>query len=77
LHVPKHRGTRRRLTFLLLIFSPPRSPELRFAGRVRAHLAHPLLASARSTESRERACVGARFEREVEQLKHVRINRVD
>lgn len=44
---------------------------------MRAHLSHPFLASARHTEPPERASVGARLEREVEQLKHVRINRVD
>jgi hypothetical protein len=44
---------------------------------VRAHLTLPLLASARTTESCEWASVSTRFEREVEQLKNVCINRID
>ena len=76
LHIPKHRP-RRRLPLLLLLFTP-RRPELRLGRRVRsAHLPLPFFASARPTESRERTSVSARFERKVEQLKHVCVYRVD
>jgi hypothetical protein len=44
---------------------------------MRAHLPRPLLTSARPTEVREWPSVGARFEREVEQLEYVRIDRVN
>jgi len=74
LHVSKRRP-RRRLD-LLFIFSPRRL-ELCLPCRMRPHLPYPLLASGRTAESRERPSIGARFEREVEQLEHVRIDRIN
>jgi hypothetical protein len=75
LHVCKY-DSRRQLGLPLLFLGSCRS-QLRLTRCVSTHLTGPLLTRVGASKSRERAGVGARLQRQVQQFKNVRINWVD